>query len=155
MRFSLARLVEAEIVSPYCRILINTSVGNQPRHLHGPWGQASFKASGEALDIHCLYKEIRIPSLHHAFSLSLPIHSRAPVPKLPSFSPQKSTPTMSGSGAQGKWMASSVTEKDIMKLREAGYLAPEISHWLPAKGQIVPTPKPHERGCSFPTSSAG
>ena len=46
---------------------------------------------------------------------------------------------MSGSGAQGKWMASSVRE-DITKLREAGYLAEEIAHRLPAKGQIVPTP---------------
>ena len=30
---SLARLVKAEIVSPYSRILINTGVGNLPRHL--------------------------------------------------------------------------------------------------------------------------
>ena len=49
---------------------------------------------------------------------------------------------MSGSGAQGKWMASSVKEKDITKLREAGYLAPEIAHRFPAKGQIDPTPEP-------------
>ena len=41
---------------------------------------------------------------------------------------------MSGSGAQGKWMASSVKEKDITKLREAGYLAKEIAHRLSAKG---------------------
>ena len=27
------------------------------------------------------------------------------------------------SGAGGKWMASSIKEEDIMKLREAGYLA--------------------------------
>ena len=52
---------------------------------------------------------------------------------------------MSGSGAQGKWMASTVKENDITKLREAGYLAKEIAHWLLAKGQIVPTPEPHER----------
>ena len=42
-------------------------------------------------------------------------------------------------------MASSVKEKDITKLREAGYLAKEITHRLLAEGQIVPTPKPHER----------
>ena len=42
-------------------------------------------------------------------------------------------------------MASSVKEKDIKKLREAGYLAKEIAHRLPAKGQIVPTPEPQER----------
>ena len=52
---------------------------------------------------------------------------------------------MSGSGGQGKWMASSVKEKDITGLRAAGYLAKEITHRLLAKGQIVPTPKPHER----------
>ena len=33
---------------------------------------------------------------------------------------------MSGSGAGGKWMASSVKKKDIKELREAGYLAKEI-----------------------------
>ena len=42
-------------------------------------------------------------------------------------------------------MASSVKKKDITELREAGYLAKEIAHRLPAKGQIVPTPEPHER----------
>ena len=57
---------------------------------------------------------------------------------------------MSGSGAQGKWMVSSVQEKDITKLREAGYLAKEIAHWLPSKGQIIPTPKPHERVVFIP-----
>ena len=42
-------------------------------------------------------------------------------------------------------MASSVKEKDITKLRDAGYLATEIAHPLSAKGQIVPTPEPEER----------
>ena len=42
-------------------------------------------------------------------------------------------------------MVSSVKEKDITKLREAGYLAQEIAHRLPTKGQIIPTPEPHER----------
>ena len=49
---------------------------------------------------------------------------------------------MSGSGAQGKWMVSPIMKKDITKLREAGYLAKEIAHWLTGKGQIIPTPKP-------------
>ena len=44
---------------------------------------------------------------------------------------------MSGEG--GKWMTSSVKEKDIKKLWDAGYLAKEIAHRLPAKGQIFPT----------------
>ena len=42
-------------------------------------------------------------------------------------------------------MASSVTEGHIKKLRAAGYLAANIAHRLPAAGQIVPTPEPHER----------
>ena len=41
-------------------------------------------------------------------------------------------------------MASSVTEEDITKLREAGYLAADIAHRLPNAGQMVPTPEPHE-----------
>ena len=47
-------------------------------------------------------------------------------------------------------MASSVKEKDITKLREAGYLAKEIAHRLPAKGQIVPTPKPNKKVVLLP-----
>ena len=41
-------------------------------------------------------------------------------------------------------MPSSVTEEDIKKLREARYLTAEISHRLPAQGQVVPTPEPNE-----------
>lgn len=40
-------------------------------------------------------------------------------------------------------MASSVQEKDIKKLRAAGYLAKKNGHRLPTAGQIVPTPEPH------------
>ena len=36
------------------------------------------------------------------------------------------------------------------KLQEAGYLAKEITHRLPAKGQIIPTPEPHERMVFIP-----
>ena len=57
---------------------------------------------------------------------------------------------MSGSGGQGKWMVSSVKEKDITELRVAGYLAKEIAHRLPAQGQVVPTPKPNERVVFIP-----
>ena len=42
-------------------------------------------------------------------------------------------------------MASSVKEEDITKLQEAGYLAADITHWLPNAGQIIRTPGPHER----------
>ena len=47
-------------------------------------------------------------------------------------------------------MASSVQEKDIKKLRAAGYLAKKIGHHLPTAGQIVPTPEPHERVVFLP-----
>ena len=38
-------------------------------------------------------------------------------------------------------MPSSVTEEDIKKLREARYLTAKVSHRLPARGQVVPTPE--------------
>ena len=41
-------------------------------------------------------------------------------------------------------MASSVTEEDIAKLREARYLTADIKHMLPAPGQVIPTPEPNE-----------
>ena len=68
---------------------------------------------------------------------------------------------MSGSNLQGWWMPSSVTEEDLLKLRDARYLTGEISHTLPAQGQVIPTPKPGKsivfvyhflRGLSFPTN---
>ena len=51
---------------------------------------------------------------------------------------------MSGSNLLGWWMPSSVIEEDIKKLREARYLTAEISHRLPAQGQVIPTPEPNE-----------
>ena len=47
-------------------------------------------------------------------------------------------------------MASSVKEKDITQLREAGYLAKEVTHRLPTEGQIIPTPEPRERVVFIP-----
>ena len=41
-------------------------------------------------------------------------------------------------------MASSITEEDIQKLREAKYLTAEIPHRLPTQGQVIPTPEPNE-----------
>ena len=69
---------------------------------------------------------------------------------------------MSGSDLQGRWMPSSITEEDILKLREAKYLAYEVSHRLPAQGQAVPALEPGEyvvfvshlrRGLGFPKMS--
>ena len=47
-------------------------------------------------------------------------------------------------------MASSVTEENITKLREAGYLAESIAHRLPTEGHITPTPKSRERVVFLP-----
>src|SRR3954463_12020268 len=54
------------------------------------------------------------------------------------------------SGAGGKWMVSSVTEVQVKKLRKAGYLSKDIPHRLPEKGQLLPTPRPHERVVFLP-----
>ena len=51
---------------------------------------------------------------------------------------------MSGSNLQGRWVPSSITEEDIKKLRQARYLTTEISHRLPTRRQVVPTPEPNE-----------
>ena len=41
-------------------------------------------------------------------------------------------------------MPSSVMEEDIKKLKEARYLTAKISHRLPTRGQVVPTPESNE-----------
>ena len=47
-------------------------------------------------------------------------------------------------------MASSVTEGQIQKLRDAGYLSSDIAHRLPDEGELIPTPGPHERVVFLP-----
>ena len=47
-------------------------------------------------------------------------------------------------------MASSVTEGQIKKLRKVGYLSDDIAHRLPDVGQLIPTPRPHERVVFLP-----
>ena len=47
-------------------------------------------------------------------------------------------------------MASSVTEGQIQKLRDAGYLSSDIVHRLPDEGELIPTPRPHERVVFLP-----
>src|SRR3954464_8354194 len=54
------------------------------------------------------------------------------------------------SGAGGKWMVSSVTEAQVKRLRKAGYLSKDIPHRLPEEGQLLPTPRPHERVVFLP-----
>ena len=47
-------------------------------------------------------------------------------------------------------MVSSVTEGHIKKLRKAGYLSNDIAYRLPDEGQVIPTPRPHERVVFLP-----
>ena len=42
-------------------------------------------------------------------------------------------------------MASAIMEGQIKKLRKAEYLSNDIAHRLPDEGQLIPTPRPHER----------
>ena len=49
---------------------------------------------------------------------------------------------MSGSDLQGRWMPSSVTEEDVLKLREAKFLTAEILHSCLLKGRLFPVPSP-------------
>ena len=105
---SLACLVEAEIVSPYHGILINTGVGNPTALSTRRLGNKRVsRASGEAHGFYCLYKEIRIPLFHPRLLLPLLIHSPSLELQHPSSHLlRKAIPSMSEAG--GKWMASSV-----------------------------------------------
>ena len=47
-------------------------------------------------------------------------------------------------------MVSSVTKGKVKKLRKAGYLSKDIAHRLPEEGQLLPTPRPHERVVFLP-----
>src|SRR3954469_12215302 len=95
------------------------------------------------------YKGIRIHLFTYAFFLLCLSIFCTPELQRPSphFTPQPS-PAMSGAG--GKWMVSSITEGHVKKLRKAGYLSKDIAHWLPEKGQLLPTPRPHERVVFLP-----
>ena len=77
------------------------------------------------------------------FHLSCPfshLELHRPKPKLQH--PRSSS--MSGSDVAGRWVASSIQEEDIAKLREVGYLTADIQHRLPAPGQVIPTPELNE-----------
>ena len=47
-------------------------------------------------------------------------------------------------------MVSSITEGHIKKLGKAGYLSNDIMRRLPDEGQLIPTPRPHERVVFLP-----
>ena len=57
---------------------------------------------------------------------------------------------MYGFGSQGKWVASSMKEKDIKELREVGYLSTDIAYRIPTKKQVIPTLEPGERVVFIP-----
>ena len=57
---------------------------------------------------------------------------------------------MAGFSTNRKWEASTVTDGDIMKLRQAGYLSADIAHRAPEEGQVIPAPKPGERVIFLP-----
>ena len=121
-----------------------------PFPLQGKPTQCSRGSKG-VLDIHCLYKKIRIYIFNPCLLPPQPTRHSSPSAQVSILSiAAKTLPTMSGSGAQGKWMASSVTEEHIKELRKAGYLAKEIARRLPAKKQIIPMPKPNERVVFIP-----
>ena len=42
-------------------------------------------------------------------------------------------------------MASSIMAGQIQELRSAGYMSSDIAHRLPDEGQLILTPRPHER----------
>mgnify|MGYP000950011129 CR=1 FL=1 len=110
-----------------------------------------FKAYEGALDIHYLYKRTRTHLFTSRLLLPLPFRPRAPArAQVLNFPFAPTSPATVGSGFQGKWIASSVTEKDIKDLREARYLTVEIKHRLPTPGQVIPTPEPDERVVSIP-----
>ena len=47
-------------------------------------------------------------------------------------------------------MTSSIMEEHIERLRSTGYLSGDIVHRLPDEGQLIPTPRPHERVVFLP-----
>ena len=47
-------------------------------------------------------------------------------------------------------MVSSITGGHIKRLRKAGCLSNDIAQWLPEEGQLIPTPRPHERVVFLP-----
>ena len=88
---SLARLVKAEIVSPYFGILINTGVGNptaplmrwgDKRLLPGWWGRIVFIRPYKGIRVHLFLPTPSSSSLIHSRALELQRPSPHPSPQL-------------------------------------------------------------------------
>ena len=99
------------------------------------------EAREETFDICSLYIGVQTRLFLPRLPLPQLLLPRAPTPGLQS----PPAPIMSGSSRQGRWVASSIMEEDIAKLRAAWYLTAEIHHQLPAEGQVIPTPRSGER----------
>ena len=93
------------------------------------------------LDIHPLYKGVETYASFFTF-IAPSRTSSSNTQNLSSTPPESSN--MSGSDPQGRWVASSIKEKDIAKLRDVGCLTDDIQHRLPAPGQVIPTQEPNE-----------
>ena len=99
---------------------------------------AKISASGESKGVEkgipglpTVYKGGPLQSASHAlFHLPLLQSFRAPTPFFFASiaNPTSHPSTMAGSGANGKWEASFVTNKAILKLKEAGYLPANVVH---------------------------
>ena len=100
-----------------------------------------FEAQEETFDICSLYIGVQTCLFLPRLPLSQPLLPRVPTPGFRS----PPAPIISGSSRQGRWVASSVAEEDIAKLRAVRYLTAEIYHRLPAEGQVIPTPRSGER----------
>ena len=115
-----------------------------------PWEYARFKAYEGALDIRCLYKRTKTHLFTSCLLLPLPFNPSSSSTQVLNFPSAPSSPAMAGFGFQGKWMASSVMEKNIQDLREVRYLTAEIKHRLPTPGKVIRTPEPGERVVFIP-----
>ena len=111
--------IRAWVTQPYPLVCFFNQRRVPNGHGEGPWYSTSYKET-KALLLSFNLKRVR-PS------------PRVPTPKAPDFRCFGPS-TMLGSDLRGRWMPSSVTEEDVLKLREARFLTSEISHRLPAQG---------------------
>ena len=152
----MARLVEAEIVSPLftgfssIRTWVTQSFPlvcllDQRRvpngHGDGSWYSTSYKETKALL-------LCSNPQNEFAHRLEF----QHPRPQISGASNHRQCPVPT-------FKAGGLTEEDVLKLREAKFLTGEIPHRLPAQGQAVPSPQPGEsvvfkshflRGLGFP-----
>ena len=153
-RFPWHVLSKQRSCSPYSGIPINTDVGNPtvPVAMPPPSMVSSKQSRGRLLVFSLFIMRPRLVSFIQSSIESTPRpefqHPEPQIRALRTFNNVRLRPS-----------GPVVTEEDVLKLREARYLTCEISHRLPAKGQVIPTPEPGEsvmfmshlrRGLGFP-----